>query len=137
MVLFFGYTSCPDVCPSTLKDLQTIASYLGDRSKDVKFLMVTTDPARDTHDRLGNYLGAFNPSFIGLRGSLDELEPVYSDFGVAVEKSEDDESAGYLVAHTSRVYAIDPGGSLRLTFPSGLSAEAMADDILQLANESN
>ena len=132
VLLFFGYTSCPDVCPATLGKYKQIATLLGDQAVQVEFVMITADPERDTAERLKNYLGGFNPAFIGLHGPEPILRVVYSSYFVAVERQEKeavDPTAGYLVAHTSRVFLIDQGGNLRLTYPPEIGAEAMAQDI--------
>lgn len=132
VLLFFGYTSCPDVCPATLGKYKQIAMLLGDQAAQVDFVMITADPERDTPARLKNFLGGFNPAFIGLHGPEPILRVVYTSYFVAVEREEkeaDDPTAGYLVAHTSRVFLIDPDGDLRLTYPPEVSAKAMAQDI--------
>lgn len=134
VLLFFGYTNCPDVCPTTLSDYRRIASQLGERAEEVVFVMVTADRERDTPEQLGTYVTAFGPEFYGLTGSKAELQAVYDGYGVFVEKEEPDSTLGYLVSHTSRVYVIDQGGSLRLTFPFGLDVQAMADDIAHLVS---
>jgi len=135
VLLFFGYTSCPDVCPATLGKYKQIAALLGNQADQVEFVMITADPERDTAAQLENYLSGFNPDFIGLRGPREILRVVYTSYFVAVEKEkkeEDDQTPGYLVAHTSRVFLIDPAGDLRLTYPPEIGAEAMAQDILYL-----
>ncbi len=132
VLIFFGYTSCPDVCPTTLADFKRIAELLGEKTSDVEFVMITADPDRDTPEKMGAYVNAFRPEFIGLSGTQAELDKVYSDYGVFVEKEESDSALNYLVSHTSRVYVVDQDGNLRLTFPYGLGARAMADDIANL-----
>jgi len=131
VMIFFGYTSCPDVCPTTMADFKRIYELLGDKAKEVKFVMITADPERDTPQLMGNYVNAFQPDFIGLSGSPEELQEIYNAYGVFVEKEETD-SSNYLVSHTSRVYVIDRDGSLRLTFPYGLGARAMEKDLSNL-----
>ena len=133
VLIFFGYTSCPDVCPTTLVDFKQIRAGLGDAASDVEFVFITVDPERDTPERIGQYVPAFHPSFTGLTGRQAELDAVYEDYGVFVEK-EDRGSAGYLVSHTARIYVIDQGGNLRLTFPFGKEPEAMTQDIAYLVN---
>ena len=131
VLIFFGYTSCPDVCPTTMADFKRITEILGEKASEVVFVMVTADPERDTPERMGAYVNAFHPGFVGLSGTPEELALVYADYGVFVEKEETD-NANYEVSHTARVYVIDRDGSLRLTFPFGLGARAMADDIAHL-----
>lgn len=131
VLIFFGYTSCPDVCPTTMADFKRITEILGEKAKEVIFVMVTADPERDTPERIGAYVNAFHPDFIGLSGTPQELQEIYSDYGVFVEKEETD-NPNYEVSHTARVYVVDQDGNLRLTFPFGLEARAMADDIAHL-----
>jgi len=130
VVVFFGYTSCPDVCPTTLKDFKEIFSDLGEEAANLRFVFVTVDPLRDTPEKMRNYLGAFNPDFVGLTGGDDALQAVYDAFGVSVSIQPGGSSPGYLVEHTGRTYLIDRSGQLVETFPYGLSGEAMRDDIL-------
>lgn len=132
VLIFFGYTSCPDVCPTTLVDFKQIQARLGDAASDVEFVLITVDPERDTPEKIGQYVTTFHPDFIGLTGSQAALDAVYAGYGVFVEKENVGSSAGYLVSHTSRVYVIDQDGNLRLTFPFGMAAEAMAEDITHL-----
>lgn len=135
VLLFFGYTNCPDVCPATLVKYRRITTLLGDQASQVRFVMVTADPERDTAAQLDNYLGGFNPDFIGLRGPEEILRVIYGSYYVAVEKEKkeaDDQTPGYLVAHTSRVFLIDPEGNLHLTYPAEIGPEAMAQDIVYL-----
>ncbi|GAB4577308.1 MAG: SCO family protein [Anaerolineales bacterium] len=132
VLLFFGYTSCPDVCPATWGAFKKIAAQLGERAAEAQFVMITADPERDTPDQMANYITAFNPNFLGLTGSQEALQPVYEAYGAFVEKEETDGATGYLIAHTSRVYVIDQEGRLRLTFPFGMAAEAMAADVYHL-----
>ncbi len=135
VLMFFGYTNCPDVCPTTLYEYKRIASILGEESDQVVFTFITVDPQRDTPEQLKTYVQGFNSSFIGLTGTEDELEPVYQTFGVYHEIQESDSAAGYLVDHTARIYVLDRSGDLRLTFPFGMDVNAMADDIQHLLDE--
>lgn len=132
VVLFFGYTHCPDVCPTTLYDFTQIKERLGPKAEQVKFVMITSDPERDHPDVVENYVSGFDSEFIGLSGSLEELQPVWDAFWVYREKTDLDGEGEYLLNHTARIYVIDPGGNLRLTFPSGMATEAMTDDLLHL-----
>lgn len=135
VLLFFGYTSCPDVCPVTLANFRRVHSRLMERAMNVKFVMITADPERDTPDKVATYAAQFNPDFIGLSGSRTELETIWAAYGVFVEKDDTGSAAGYLVNHTARIYVIDRQGNLRLTFPYGLDAESMELDIIQLLNQ--
>ncbi|MCJ7702691.1 MAG: SCO family protein [Anaerolineales bacterium] len=135
VLLYFGYTFCPDVCPTTLYDLTRVNQALGDLSKDTVVAMVTVDPQRDTREVLGKYVTTFSPGFYGLTADFETLKSVWSVYGVYREEKPVEGSAGYLVDHTARVYVIDRQGNLRMTFPFGMSWEAMASDLEQLLKE--
>ncbi len=132
VLLFFGYTHCPDVCPTTLYDFKQIKARLGKLSEKVQFVFVTVDPKRDTITHLHDYVTAFDPAFIALGGDFIELETVWSAYGVYREEKNFGSAGGYLVNHTARVYVIDLEGKLRLTFPFGMAPEAMTKDVMQL-----
>lgn len=140
VLLFFGYTNCPDVCPATMSDFNLIHGLLGEQVDKVVFLLVTVDPERDTSEKLGEYVTSFNTAFIGLSGTPEELQAVWDGYYIFQEKEEgldghDGEGAGYLVSHTARIYVVDTEGKLRLTFPSDISNLDMASDVEYLANE--
>jgi len=133
VVLFFGYTSCPDICPSTMSDLKQVKEYLGEEANKVQVVFVTVDPERDTLEKLGSYVTLFNPSFIGLSGTEEQLQPVWNGYGVFREiDTESDSMAGYLVNHTSRIYLIDPAGRLLITYGFGTPPEEITEDILHV-----
>jgi protein SCO1/2 len=132
VLLYFGYTSCPDVCPATLANYRQIHEQLSDRANQVKFVMITVDPERDTPEKVARYVTAFNPAFVGLSGSMEELKSIWDAYGIFVEKEDSGSAVGYLVSHTSRIFVIDQDGNLGLTFPFGLTAEDMASDIRHL-----
>jgi protein SCO1/2 len=125
-LLFFGYTSCPDVCPTTLAELNQAMGQLGGEADRVQVVFVTVDPGRDTPSRVQEYVNHFNPDFIGLSGTEEELTKVWSDYGVYREIVEGTSALGYLVDHTARVTLIDPDGNLRISF----SFETPVDDIV-------
>ena len=119
VVAFFGYTNCPDVCPLTLANMNSVYEKLGDQAKRVAFVFISTDPARDTPKRLATYIPAFNPTFYGVNVPAPELENVKRGYGVYAEKNKEvqAESADkYFVDHTGYVYIIDQQGQWRLTF---------------------
>lgn len=133
VAVFFGYTYCPDVCPTTLNDLQQMLKELGDpKADDVQVIMVSIDPERDTPDQLETYLGYFNPSFIGMTGTVEEIQPVASQFGIFFEKQPGSTNTSYLVDHTSAVTVIDPEGHVRMIFTYGVKGADMASDIAYL-----
>lgn len=135
VLIFFGYTHCPDVCPVTLSEFRQIKSKLGDQSEKVEYVFITVDPERDTWESLGAYLENFDPTFIGLSGTREELQQVWQDYGVYQAKQESGSSAGYLVDHTARVYAIDINGNWRLTYPFGMEPEKIYQDVRHLIKE--
>lgn len=134
VVMFFGYTGCPDVCPVTLTEFLQIRSKLGDAADGVSFVFVTVDPERDTPERMRKYLTNFDPEIIGLTGERGELEPVWADYGVYQAKAEGGSEANYLVDHSSRVYVIDAEGNLRLTYLFGTENELITDDVRHLVS---
>ncbi|MCP4537913.1 MAG: SCO family protein [Chloroflexi bacterium] len=133
VLLFFGYASCPDVCPTTLGIWKQAYAELGDDAERVRFVFVTVDPERDTQERMKVHLALFNPNFIGLTGTPEELEPVYQVYGVVHEKQPmPDSGLGYQVTHTASAYLIDADGYWRVRHLFGTPAEDLAHDIRQL-----
>ena len=116
VMLFFGYTSCPDVCPTTLAEFKQSFEQLGDKADQVQVLFVTVDPQRDTSERVQEYVDHFIPKFIGLSVSDTELAKVWNEYGVFCEIVKGTCAAGYLVNHTARVTLIDQRGNLRVSF---------------------
>jgi protein SCO1/2 len=127
VLVFFGYTHCPDVCPLTMAKLRQVFEMLGNQAGEVEVLFVTTDPKRDTPGELKSYLSNFNPDFVGLTGDRSALEPVWNSYGVTVL----DEG----VTHSSRVYVIDRQGWLRMTFLYEMEPADMASDLRLLLRE--
>jgi protein SCO1/2 len=132
ILLFFGYTSCPDVCPVTLATFKQVYNNLEEDAQQVRFVMITADPDRDTPEKVAAYVAQFNSEFIGLSGSLADLDAIWKDLGVFVEKQDSGSAAGYLVSHTASVFVIDQNGNLLMMLPYGTSAIDMADDLTQL-----
>jgi protein SCO1/2 len=133
VVLFFGYTFCPDVCPTTLATWKKVHAALGEDVDQVRFVFVTVDPERDTPERLGEHVERFNPDFVGLTGPVEALEAVYQTFGVFYEKETASESAaGYLVSHTASAFVLDTEGNWRLHHSFGTPVEDIVHDIRQL-----
>jgi protein SCO1/2 len=130
VLLYFGYTFCPDVCPTTLSELNRVIEGMGLDGERVQVVMVTVDPERDTLEKLREYVAIFNPKFIGLSGPLEELEKVWNDYGVYREEEQMPNSAtGYLVNHTARVYLIDQDGNLRLSYSYGTPPDDIVHDL--------
>lgn len=134
-LIFFGYTSCPDVCPATLSEMREVRKALGERAADVDMLFITVDPARDSLERMGKYVSLFDPAILGLTGSPEALESVYRAYGVTVEFQTETTAAGYLVTHSSRVYGVDRTGKLRLTYPFGTAVDDIVQDVRYLLKE--
>ena len=128
-VIYFGYTYCPDVCPTTLARLNLTLTLLDDKADDVQVLMVSVDPERDTPEKLAPYMAAFNPTFLGLTGSEQEVLQAATPFGVYFAKNEVEGQSGYLVDHTASVMVVDPAGRVKLIWPPNTSPEFMAEDL--------
>ena len=135
VALFFGYTSCPDICPTTMGELNQALEKLGDRSDQVQVLFVTVDPERDTPQRVQQYVNHFNTDFIGLSGSEPELAAVWNKYGVFREIVDGTSAAGYLVNHTARVTLIDQQGNLRVSFGFDTPVEDVVHDLDLLLKE--
>ncbi|NPV78091.1 MAG: SCO family protein [Anaerolineae bacterium] len=131
-LVFFGYTSCPDVCPITLGEMRQLSEMLAEKSKDVQFVFVTIDPERDTLERLQKYLAAFDPAFIGLTGNMADLSKVWNAYGITREVELTSSAAGVLISHSARLYLIDRQDRLRLTYTFGTPVEDIQQDILYL-----
>jgi protein SCO1 len=125
LMIYFGYTHCPDICPTTMADLAIMANELGEeRMEDVQVLLVSVDPERDTPERLATYLQAFHPTFLGMTGDLATIQAAASHFGIYFEHTGEG-----IVDHTSYVLVVDPEGHLRLVYPYGVSGLDMAVDM--------
>lgn len=133
VVVFFGYTNCPDVCPATLVYYTHVKRELGPLADRVRFVFVSVDPEYDTPEHLEQYVSRFDPTFYGLSGTEEQTARVVADYGVYVEKVPDDNSpVGYWVNHSALSYVIDTDGNLRLAHPFGVEPEDIAADLRQL-----
>ena len=133
VVMFFGYTQCPDVCPTTLTEMQQVMTMLGSQSDKVQVLFVTVDPQRDTAEILKQYVPAFDPRFLGLRPTDDAaLEKVAKDFKIYYKKVPGTSSGSYTIDHTAGSYAFDPDGRLRLYIKHAQGPETLAHDLKEL-----
>lgn len=131
VALFFGYTQCPDVCPTSLATMSTVMSLLGEARDQVQVLFVSVDPERDTPELLAEYMPAFDAGFIGLYGNAEETARAAQAFRVIYQKS-GDLQGHYTVDHSAGTFLIDPQGQLRLYVRYGASAESIAADIRAL-----
>lgn len=134
-LVFFGFTSCPDICPSTLMRLQQVRQRLGADAANVQVVLVTVDPERDTAERLQAYVNNFDPSFIGLRPEPTELESVVKAFHAIAVKVPMSGGADYTIDHSSTIYVYDRRSRMRLIAQSDMPIEQMASDLRRLVSE--
>ena|SRR4249919_530175 len=133
MLIFFGFTHCPDICPAELQVIAQALEQLGDKAKNVVPIFITLDPERDTPEAMGNYLKSFGPNFVGLTGSPEAIAAAAKAYRVSYAKVENKESAAdYGVDHSALVYLMDPKGRYVTHFSYGLSAEQMAEKLGKL-----
>ena len=135
VVVFFGYTQCPDVCPTTLAELAEVKRSLGADGARVQGIFVSVDPERDSAALLKSYVASFGPDIIGLRGSLDETKAVAKEFKVFFAKAPGKTETSYTVDHTAGSYVFDAQGRVRLFTRYGSGAQALADDLKVLLAE--
>jgi len=134
-VVFFGYTQCPDVCPTTMAELAEVKRSLGAQGDKLQGVFVSLDPERDTPQVLKAYLANFDPSFVALRGTLDQTKAVAADFKVFFAKVPGKAPGSYTLDHTAGSYIFDPEGRVRVFVRYGGGAKALASDIRQLLDE--
>ena len=129
VVVFFGYTQCPDVCPTTLLSMREVLNRLGNDAGRVQVVFITLDPARDTSQVLAEYVTAFHPSFVGLRGDEATIAAVARDFKVFYAKQAGSTAGTYSLDHSTGSYAYDPEGRLRLLIRHGETPDNVASDL--------
>ncbi|NTU82631.1 MAG: SCO family protein [Chloroflexales bacterium] len=135
-VLFFGFTTCPDICPTELSNLAAATRQLGDDAKNVQVAFVSLDPERDTVERLSQYVSAFDPSFKGLRGEKALIDPITKEYGAFYERRDLPGSAlGYTIDHSTVTYVIDKAGRWREVLAYGAAVEDIVADLRALARE--
>jgi protein SCO1/2 len=132
VVLFFGFTHCPDICPTTMTDLKKTMVLLKEKASNVQVIFITLDPARDTEDVLKKFIPTFNSSFLGLTGSESDIDKVTSQFKIFYKKVYDGSKAGYTIDHSSGLYVIDKEGSIKLRISHGEKPENIASDLAKL-----
>lgn len=132
IALFFGYTHCPDVCPTTMADLKQTMKLLGTDANEFQVLFVTVDPERDTQAVLAQYVPAFDKHFIGLYGDKAATETAVKDFKIFTAKVENKGSSGYTIDHSAGIYIFDKSGKIRLYVDYGEKPEAIAQDVKKL-----
>lgn len=130
VLIFFGYTHCPDICPMTMSVINNVMDQLGDQADRVQVVFVTIDPERDTKDKLKSYIPYYNENFIGLTGTPEEIDKVADDYNIFYSKEEGESSSGYLMGHGSSVLLITPEGDILLRYPQNtMDPAAIAGDI--------
>ena len=129
VVMYFGYTFCPDICPATLANVGQALRDLGSRADDIQVIMVSLDPERDTPEKLSDYVDQFHPSMIGITGTKEKLDEVASLYGIFYQKAEGSDATGYLIDHTATLLVLDREGYLKLVFPFGVTSQEIADDL--------
>jgi protein SCO1/2 len=133
VVMFFGYTQCPDICPTTLTEMQQVMALLGPQADRVQVLFVTVDPDRDTAAILKQYVPSFDSRFLGLRPADEAaLEKVTKDFKIYYKKVPGTSPNSYTIDHTAGSYAFDPEGRLRLYIKHAQGPETLAHDLKEL-----
>ena len=135
VMMFFGYTNCPDACPTTLAKMAQAVDRLGPDGKRVQGLFVTVDPVRDVPAVLAQYVPSFNPTFVGLSGDPPTIAATAKDFKVYYKRVDGKEPGSYFMEHTAASFIYDPQGKLRLYSRYGSGAQALADDLKLLLQE--
>ncbi len=136
VLLYFGYTRCPDYCPITLSEFRRVRDQLGDDSERVHFVLISVDPAHDTPEVLATYLQAFGAGFIGLQGNDATLRRISKEYGLTYRHSGGHQHHGSAgVEHSTASYLIDQNGRLRIVYPYGTAASVYVQDIRTLLKE--
>lgn len=136
VLLFFGYTHCPDVCPTTLGEWKRVKATLGDAAKQVAFVFISVDSQRDQPAVLKKFLAGFDPSFIGLTGDPTTIQAIGKDYGLYFKSHADEGSAEYLVDHSAVSYLIDQEGRLRMIYSADVPESTISADINKLLRSS-
>lgn len=129
-LLFFGYTSCPDFCPTTLAEMKQVLDGLDEENKDkVQVVFITVDPENDTPEKMEEYTNRFHSSIIGLSGSQEELQTIWTGYGIFRAETDTETALGKVIDHTVRLYLIDLDGNLRLSYAYGTPYQDVLHDI--------
>lgn len=129
VLMYFGYTFCPDICPASLAELADATDLLGDEADEVQVVMVSVDPARDTPEALSEYMDYFDPNFVGLTGTDSEIRAVADAYGVFYQAEQGTAATGYLVDHLASVFVIDRDGDWVEILSYGTTSEQIAADV--------
>ena len=136
VLLFFGFTHCPDVCPTALSDMAAVFRRLGADADQIQVAFITIDPARDTPEVVSKYVKLFDPRFIGLAGDQAAIDPIVKAYGVTVQRRELPDSAlGYTMDHSAYMYVIDKSGTWGELFGPDVTIEHMADDLRYIVRQ--
>jgi len=130
-VLYFGYTYCPDFCPTTLTDYRLVMRELGDDAANVNFLFISVDPKRDTPELLNKYVSRFDPRIVGLTGDVDTLRQVADEFGAFFQSADTGESPYYMVDHTATKFLLSPDSQWVAQYAYGTPVDAIVEDLKQ------
>lgn len=128
-LLFFGYTSCPDFCPTTLAEMKQVLDGLGDDLEKAQVVFVTVDPEKDTSAKLQEYANRFHSSIIGLGGTAEELQTIWTAYGIFRTETTTETALGKVIDHTVRLYLIDFDGNLRLSYSYGTPYQDVLHDV--------
>lgn len=132
VLVYFGYTHCPDVCPTTLSDWASAKRALGEKAERVRFVFVSVDPGRDSPELALAYARQFDASFVGVTGTDAELETLKTAWRIAAYPEGDPRTRDYTVAHPAHTYVVDTQGRLRVLYEPGVRGEELAEDIRKL-----
>lgn len=135
VVVFFGYTQCPDVCPTSMSDMAQVKAALGADGQRLQGVFVSVDPQRDTPEVLQAYMGSFDPSFVALHGSPQEIADVARDFKVFYRRVDGKTPTSYTIDHSAGSYVYDTQGRLRIYHRYGSGVQALAEDVRTLLKE--
>lgn len=129
-LIYFGFTHCPDICPTSLLLIQNALNQLGDKGKKVVPIFITLDPERDTPEAVGQYVAHFGPDFVGLSGTPDQIKRVADAYKIYYRKVEDTDSAmGYVIDHSGFMYLMDPDGKYVTHFPHTIAEQSLTDGL--------
>jgi protein SCO1/2 len=132
VLLYFGYTHCPDVCPTTLSDWARAKRALGADTTNIRFVFISMDPDRDTPERAATYARQFDPAFLGLTGSTEDLDALKQRWSIAAYPEGDPRDGFYTVAHPAHTFVVDRQGRLRVMFDPGVPGDELARDLRKL-----
>jgi protein SCO1/2 len=130
--MFFGYTHCPDVCPTTMADMAKVMKLLGEQANQVQVIFITLDPERDTQEVLAKYVPSFDERFVGLYGSVAQTAEVAKTYKVFYQKQVEAGKSGYTIDHSAGSYVYDKTGKVRIYFKYGQKPNEMVSDLKQI-----